>query len=208
MSSKDAAITNCLYATIIGFLLPFFLAGAGGDAQLAEAAIGTLIDAYSPNSPTELDLAGRIIGFSIAAMDNLRLSAGPDLSDAKLLRYRSNAATLGRGSIQARKMLEAVQAGEVVKQEIPRPSVAAAPPAPKPVRPVNVAAAALPMKSAKLPDGMFGMAVDFEGMKREARIMMEAFSKSGAAEAALLMTPDPAAMAGAAARAAVRSAMG
>jgi hypothetical protein len=55
-------------------------------------------------TPTELDLVGRIIGFSVAAMDNLRLSMASDLSATKILRYRSNAVTLCRSSDQALKI--------------------------------------------------------------------------------------------------------
>lgn len=94
----DPSAFDCVLGNILGFMLPFFLVSAAGNAGLARAAIKELIDAYQASSPAELDLVGRIIGFSIAAMDNLRLSMAPDLSDTKVLRYRCNAVTLSRSS--------------------------------------------------------------------------------------------------------------
>ena len=106
----DPSAFDCILGNILGFMLPFFLVSAGGNTGQACAAIKELIDAHQANTPVELDLVGRIIGFSIAAMDNLRLSMAPDLSATKVLRYRCNAATLSRSSDQALKILEAVQA--------------------------------------------------------------------------------------------------
>ncbi|HEY0423296.1 MAG TPA: hypothetical protein VGC82_08240, partial [Rhodopila sp.] len=146
----------------------FFLAAAGGNPQIAKAAIRELIEAYNAATPIELDLVGRIIGFSTVAMDNLRLSMTPGLSDTKILRYRSNAATLSRSSDNARTMLEALQAGRAAKRDVPRPSVATAPRAPLQTR--------LPIKPA---EQVSDMATDLEAMKRDARIMMAAFSKTG-----------------------------
>jgi hypothetical protein len=181
MTQTEPNVSDCIFNTIVGFLVPFFLAGAGGNQEIAKAAIRELVDAYSAGTPRELDLAGRVVGFSIVALDNLRLSMTPGLSDTKLLRYRCNAVTLSRSSETARKMLDALQAGQEVKREVPRPSVAAAPPAPKPVVPAS--ASAVP----KLPNGgVSEFPMDIETMKRDARIMMAAFSKNGATQ-----SPDP-----------------
>jgi hypothetical protein len=129
----DPSAFDCILGNIFGFMLPFFLASAAGNAGLARTAIKELIDAYQASSPAELDLVGRVIGFSIAAMDNLRLSMTPDLSATQVLRCRCNAVSLNRSSDQALKILEAVQAKREQSRKIPRPSVAAAPP--PPVRP-------------------------------------------------------------------------
>jgi hypothetical protein len=91
---------QCLRTTICGFLLPFFLSAAGGNLEAARAAILELIDAYNARTLAELDLVGRIVGFSIVAMDNLRLSMTEDMSDTKVLRYRSNAVALSRAAEQ------------------------------------------------------------------------------------------------------------
>src|SRR5580698_7394182 len=106
----DVPAIDCVFDTILGFLLPFLLVSAGGNPAVARSAIRTLVDAYGASNATELDLVGRIVGFAIAGLDNLRLSMAPGLSDTKILRYRSNAVTLTRASDQARKMLETAQA--------------------------------------------------------------------------------------------------
>src|SRR3954454_17071271 len=116
MTQTSPTTTDCLFDTLLGFLLPFFLAGAGGSQQVASAAIRELIQAYNASSVTELDLAGRIVGFSVVSMDNLLLSMKPGLSDSLVLRYRCNAVTLSRSADQARTMLEALQAGRPVER--------------------------------------------------------------------------------------------
>ena len=115
----DVSAIDCLFETILGFMLPFFLVGAGGSPDIAGAAVRELIDAYGAGTSTELDLVGRIVGFSIAALDNLRLSMTTGMSDTKVLRYRCNAVTLSRASDQARTILEAVQAKpEQIRAEV------------------------------------------------------------------------------------------
>jgi hypothetical protein len=196
MTQSDPNLTasECLFNTILGFMLPFFLAGAGGNRSIAAELIRTLIEAYNASTPIELDLAGRIIGFSTAAMDNLRLSIAANLSDTKVLRYRSNAVTLCRASDQSRKMLEALQEKRPVTRDVPRPTVAVAPAAPKPALAVAVTVAKPAPKPAvsNVPavphGGMADFAMDLETMKRDARILMGAFSKHGASQ-----TPDLAA---------------
>jgi hypothetical protein len=197
-SNPNLTASDCLFNTILGFMLPFFLAGAGGNRAVAAELIRTLIEAYNASTLAELDLAGRIIGFSTAAMDNLRLSMAPDLSDTKVLRYRSNAVTLCRASDQSRKMLEAIQEKRPVTRDVPRPTVAAAPAAPKPALAVAATVApvapkpALAVAGSSVPaaphDGMADFVKDLETMKRDARILMGAFSKNGASQ-----TADPAA---------------
>jgi hypothetical protein len=211
----DPSAFDCILGNIFGFMLPFFLVSAAGNADLARAAIKELIDAYQASSPAELDLVGRIIGFSIAAMDNLRLSMAPDLSATKILRYRSNAVTLSRSSDQALKILEAVQARQEQSRKIPRPSVAAAPP--PPMRPATSARSAPAVPSprtavssnAGLTNGGVSKfpAIDIETMKRDARIMMAAFSKNDTHSSTTIpVMLDPAASAAAAVRAAIAAA--
>src|ERR1700757_4783632 len=64
MTETSTTTTDCLFDSILGFLLPFFLLGAGGDRTVATAAVRELIQAYNASTPTELGLAGRILGFS------------------------------------------------------------------------------------------------------------------------------------------------
>jgi hypothetical protein len=129
---------DCIVENIFGFLLPFFLLGAGGDANLARDAIQQLALSYNAATATEVELVGRILGFGTVAMDNLRLSMKPDMSDTKILRYRSNAVALSRAGEQCRKILEVMQANRIPPERpvhIPRPAIAAAPPPAKSPQP-------------------------------------------------------------------------
>jgi hypothetical protein len=187
---QESPPLDCLYATICGFLIPFFLAGAGGSREAARAAILELINAYHPATVTELDLVGRIVGFSIVAMDNLRLSMEDGLSAAKVLRYRSNAVSLSRASEQARAILTAIQAKRDTAAQIPRPTIAAAntpaavlaPPDPAP--PSLAPSATAPRLAIPVGPAIASLGeappMDIEAMKRDARLMMAAFSKHGA----------------------------
>jgi hypothetical protein len=211
----DPSAFDCILGNILEFMLPFFLVSAGGNAGLARTAIKELINAYQASTPAELDLVGRIIGFSIAAMDNLRLSMASDLSATKVLRYRCNAATLSRSSDQALKILEAVQARQEQSRKIPRPSVAAAPSPPPRAATLTMSAPSVPSprtaisSNAGLTNGGVSEfpAIDIETMKRDARIMMAAFSKNDT-HGSTTIPPmlDPAASAMAAARAAIATA--
>jgi hypothetical protein len=44
-TEHDAASIDCLFETILGFMLPLFIVGAGGNANIARAAVKELIDA-------------------------------------------------------------------------------------------------------------------------------------------------------------------
>lgn len=191
----DTPTTVDVLETIIGFLLPFFLGAVNGNLHRARAAIAEMIGAYGASTPTELDLVGRIVGFSIVAMDNLRLSMTDGMSDTKILRYRCNAVTLGRASDRARKLLETLQSKPGSTGEVPRPAIAAAPVAPAPApaaAPLQAAAAAAPPGEQHAPiapraavhvtgGGVSkGDTIDIETSKHDARIRMQAFSKQGA----------------------------
>jgi hypothetical protein len=223
---------NCIRATICGFLIPFFLTAAGGNLEAARAAILELIDAYNACTITELDLVGRIVGFSIVAMDNLRLSMTQDLSDTKVLRYRSNAVALSRAAEQARHILMVLQETREMTGNIPRPAIAAepqvqpaTPPKPQPApnslfARASVAQALIaqaPIPQAPIPQVSVAQAPltrgpatpaplpqDMEAMMREARIMLGAFSRHGAPGAsAIPAIPASAVMARSAAREAI-----
>jgi hypothetical protein len=129
LSEPPSKPIDCLFATILGVLLPFHLAAAGADPGLARAAIIQLIDAYQSATAAELDQVGRMLGFSAAAMDNLRLSMRSGLSDRKVLQYRANAVALSRIAEQCRKTLEVMQ----TKREQPGETAAMPHPQPMPV---------------------------------------------------------------------------
>jgi hypothetical protein len=110
-STAENAPSDCICRTILDFMLPFFLAGAGGVVEVAHAAILELLDAYAPATMQELDLASRVIIFGITSMDNLRLSmSDPLMPDTVKLRYRSNAVALSRSAEQCRAILREMQA--------------------------------------------------------------------------------------------------
>jgi hypothetical protein len=198
--------------------LPFFLAAASGNVSAARAAVLELIGAYSPGTSIELDLAGRVIGFSIVAMDNLRLSMEDGLSATRVLRYRSNAVALSRASEQARLILQAIQANRESTAPIPRPAVAVAPtpavgptpavaptpavtaaPDPQPQAPKAEPPRTAPANAINANPAPMGLDLSpkgLEAMKRDARIMMAAFLKQGAqASTAIGSIPDPTAFA-------------
>jgi hypothetical protein len=197
--SQPAAI-DCIFDNILAFMLPFFLSAAGGDANLGRATIQQLAEAYNATTATELELVGRILGFSTVAMDNLRLSMNPGMSDTKILRYRSNAVALSRAGEQCRKILEAVQASRKPAETpiaIPRPAIAAAP-LEVTAHPLQPIPSHNPPRARPIPTGI-------EAMKREARTMLAAFSSTGGPSATFPQTQDPAALIGAAVRDAIAS---
>jgi hypothetical protein len=212
LSESPPTPIDVIFENILGFLLPFFLASAGGDADLGRAAIQELAEAYRVATATELELVGRLLGFSVVAMDNLRLSMDREMSLSMVLRYRSNAVALSRAGEQCRKVLEVVQGNRKPVQQslpsqvpgVPKPNIAAAPPAPVRAkaslhptvgtawdRPVAVS-----LNGAALPaDFMSEFPLDIESMKRDARILLAAFSKDAgalpAAAAVFPKVPDP-----------------
>jgi hypothetical protein len=188
---SQPTITDCIFEHILGFMLPFFLAAAGGDKALARAAIIELAEAYNAATAVELELVGRILGFSTVAMDNLRVSMSPEMSDTKVLRYRSNAVALSRAGEQCRKILEVIQAKRDTMQKpvaIPQPRIAPAPPSPKaapapPPQAVKETARTQPPVPSAIEAPWSGapslFPTDIEVMKRDAREMLAAFSRNG-----------------------------
>jgi hypothetical protein len=112
MSDPDPHITptECLFDLVFSFMLPIFLASAGGDIGLARQSIIDLLDAYQAATAAELELVARIISFSHAAIDSLRHAMRPDLPDNLALRFRANAVALNRSAEACRKALDVLQA--------------------------------------------------------------------------------------------------
>jgi hypothetical protein len=176
-------------------LMPFFLLGAGDDPEKARNAVAAMIRAYNPSTIQELDLVARIIGFSTAALDNLRLSmGGPTLSDSKILRYRSTAVSLSRSAEQCRATLQKMQTEQAETQHARQPEkqtaalrISAPQPNAQPnAQPAMPKAALPPMSPASI-----------EKAKAEARTMLAGLAKAGAACApgngmtAAHLHPDP-----------------
>jgi hypothetical protein len=140
---------DCLVATILGYLLPFYMVGSDGNGTVAGASIVALIQDCCPVTPIEFDLAGRLVGYGVAAMDNLQMSMRPGLSDAKVLQYRAGAVALGRSAEQCRKALDAIRARRELHEAATAQSIPASPSAPTP--PLAPSAPASP---AEPPRGM------------------------------------------------------
>jgi hypothetical protein len=121
---------DCLFSTIICFTLPFYLTGSDGDGRSAVGAVLDLVASHAPATAAELDIVGRLVGFSAAAMDSLRLSMQPDLPDTKILQYRANAVALGGLAERCRKVLEERQTTRKIAAARPMPQPRPAPVAP------------------------------------------------------------------------------
>jgi hypothetical protein len=166
-------------------LMPFFMLGAGDDPEKARAAVASLVLAYMPDTSQELDLAARIVGFSAAALDNLRLSmTSPTLSDTKVLRFRSAAINLSRSAEHCRAVLQTMRAEQTETEPSARVEqpVAAQPQAP----------AAQPRAPVSQPT-----TAQIEKARNEARAIMAALAKGdllkgqGQGMTAIHMAPDP-----------------
>ncbi len=122
MTASPQATMDRAFDAICILLMPFFMLGTSDDAGKAHGAVADLLRAYDPTNSQELDLAARIIGFSAAALDNLRLSmADPAMPDSKVLRYRSTAVSLSRSSEQCRATLKKMDTVRIVVQNLTRP---------------------------------------------------------------------------------------
>jgi hypothetical protein len=121
---------NAIEARIVEVLLPFFLSGAGGDEDVARAAIHDQIATYKPTSAPEILKVGRIVGLRRSAIDNLRLSVAGHASPEKIKRYWDAAVSLTReadNEVQALDELRAQrQRGASPATEDAEPAQAAA----------------------------------------------------------------------------------
>ena len=128
MPAANPASMELALKSICLALVPFLLPATGGDPAQATAVIADMIRAYEPADMTELDLIGRLVGFGLAAMDNIRRSiADPDMPAATVLRYRSAAASLSRSAETCRAALKAGRAAsqpEGEKKKAPRAATA------------------------------------------------------------------------------------
>ncbi len=114
--------TDCLFAIIIGFALPYHLATAGRDADLARAAILNLIEACHAVATAPRRLVNRLA----TALNTLPQSIGSALTAAKCLHHRS-----GKGLEPARLKQRQADEAPALAQPMPMPK----PPSISPPRP-------------------------------------------------------------------------
>jgi hypothetical protein len=83
---------------LLAVLTPFLTAGGILDPDLARQAALETIAACQADGERQLLTIGQIVAFALAALENLRLSAPPDLSLSMKLKLRGNANALNRAS--------------------------------------------------------------------------------------------------------------
>ena len=91
---------------LLAVLTPFLAAGGIPDPDLARLAATETILAYKAAGNDQLMTTAQIVAFAFASLENLRLSAPPDLSLSMKLKLRGNATALNRASHQATTTLE------------------------------------------------------------------------------------------------------
>ena len=122
-----------LLGVVLAMLTPLLTIGSAEDARLAAHQA---IAAYHTGGHGNLVTISQIVGFAIASLDNLRLSAPPDLSLAMKLKLRGNANALSRTSLHvsaasANPPTPAADPSSAA-HPIADPPVQAPPPAPEP----------------------------------------------------------------------------
>jgi hypothetical protein len=91
---------------LLAVLTPFLTAGGITDPDLARQAAMETIAAYQAAGNHQLLTTTQIIAFALASLENLRLSAPPDLSLSMKLKLRDNANALNRASQKAAATLD------------------------------------------------------------------------------------------------------
>jgi hypothetical protein len=208
--ATDAETMDRALEAICMLLMPFFTLGAGDDPEKARRAVANLIRAYNPTTSGELDLAARVIGFGAAALDNLCISmSSPDMSDTKVLRYRSAAVSLSRSAEQCRVVLQKMQnqqpeATPAPGQRAEKPDTTTRPPTHNaPTHAAQTHAAAPRAPAPRLTTGQI------EKAKSDARTLLAGLAKAGIPAdlmqdlATLRITPDTGAQISAAVTAAL-----
>lgn len=98
MTATTALPTNPLAEFLLGFLTPFLMTGDITDPTLARAAAQQAIDDCRAQGRSDPISIARTLTFTLAALDNLRLSRQSDVSASMRLRLRANANALNRSA--------------------------------------------------------------------------------------------------------------
>jgi hypothetical protein len=101
--TQPTEATDPLLAFVLSILTPLLATGGfTGAAQAARQAIA----AYTTAGQNQWINIAQIVGFALASLDNLRLSADPDLSVSMKLKLRGNANALALSSQRTTATLE------------------------------------------------------------------------------------------------------
>lgn len=103
MAEPATQTNDPLLAFVLSVLTPFLITG---DAEQANQAARQAIAAYKTAARDQLISIAQTVGFALASLDNLRLSAAPDLSLSMKLKLRANANALHRSSQRSAAELE------------------------------------------------------------------------------------------------------
>ncbi len=95
--------------SIVTLLAPMFVGADVGDPGRGRLAAMETIASYGARTQVELMQVAQIIGFSLAAMDNLASATADDVPLAMKLRLRSGAVALNRAAQQNARVLEKLQ---------------------------------------------------------------------------------------------------
>ena len=112
-SSGPRTIAPVVLTTVLGHLVPHFLASTNGDPLAAREAAGSMLAAYGPATEQELHLAAEIVSFSLHALKALGQAAEPDLSLNRVLRLRGSAVSLSREAHKAQRKLDQCQRARI-----------------------------------------------------------------------------------------------
>jgi hypothetical protein len=118
-------LTSHMAAFILDLLAPMLMTAPLADPGPARQAVAETIAAYRPQDPVELVNTAQILGFTLTALDDLRLSAAADLALPVKLKLRSNAnalnraARLGSEALERRRWAQPPQPSDVTARAIP-----------------------------------------------------------------------------------------
>jgi len=104
--TRKPAETGPLMTFVVALLTPLLLTAGITDIALARQAARQAIEAYNAAGNDQLVTVAQIVGFALASLDNLRLSAEPDRSVSMTLKLRGNANALNRATQRSTAALE------------------------------------------------------------------------------------------------------
>lgn len=106
MTEPATETNDPLLAFVLSVLTPLLMTGDAEDAEQANHAARQAIAAYKTAARDQLISIAQMVGFALASLDNLRLSAAPNLSLSMKLKLRANANALHRSTRRGAAALE------------------------------------------------------------------------------------------------------
>jgi hypothetical protein len=91
--------------SIVGFLLPYFIATAA-DIEAARSEIIDTLASYAVRTRAEVLMAAQILALGMTTLDTLREASTEDMSLSMRIRHRGNARNLNCAALQTEKALD------------------------------------------------------------------------------------------------------